>query len=146
MFFMMHPFPCSALLTCFGSGRESTPLDPQEPHCLAAGEVDSREKNSTVCGQPATKSTNVSHPQGLQVSGELFPHSLGREKNGSITANSDSSNHVVADLSIPVATDSSTFALEATGHDTVTVHTHIPRPSVIRVPKVSAGGCYHRHL
>lgn len=132
----MHPFPCSALLTCFGSVRESAHFDQTEPHGLSA-EGRKAETTSTIRGQPSAKDTKREEA-GVTVchySCCTEAHSI------SETAHCNSRHHAVAQ-SVFTAADSSA---EGMGCNTLTIRTHIPRPSIIGVPKVSAGKCCYGH-
>ncbi|XP_044279293.1 protein FAM107B isoform X1 [Varanus komodoensis] len=131
---MMHPFPCSALLTCFGSIRESAPFDPPEPNCLPAVEIQKVETSSAISSQPSAKTTNTLSLQRDRAGGEISPHSHCAKTPHSAIANGNSSNHTALPC-MAVVSDSSASPAEVLGSDTVTVHTHIPRPSIIRVPK-----------
>ncbi|TFK09394.1 mitochondrial inner membrane protease subunit 2 [Platysternon megacephalum] len=127
----MHPFPCSALLTCFGSVRENTPFDQTDGNPLAA-EVQKAETDSMICRQPSAKGAgSVSH-SGENTGEEMFQASSCSEKHSS--ASSNSSNHVVAQPA-PTRTDPSMLPENEPDHDPITVQTHIPRPSIIGVPK-----------
>lgn len=132
----MHPFPCSALLTCFGSVRENTPFDQTDVNPLAA-EVQKAETDSMICMQPSAKGAGSESHRGENTGEEMFQASSCSEKHSS--TNSNSSNHVVAQPA-PTPTDSSVFPDNdhIWTHDTITVQTHIPRPSIIGAPKVSA--------
>lgn len=138
LLFTMHPFPCSALLTCFGSVRENTPFDQPELNRLAAPEGQDTERNPAFCGQPSAKATDLPcHPE--EDSGEIFPG-----KNSCTIANSNASCCISAQP-VSAATDSSASAAEGLHRGTATVHTHIPRPSIIGMAKVSAGKGYSGH-
>lgn len=137
--FTMHPFPCSALLTCFGSVRENTPFDQPEPNCLAVAEVQKVATDSAVSGQPAAEAVHPEDPQGHEAGEGISPHRHGTEKNSSLRAKSSSSNDVAAQP-VPGAPDASALPAEGMGCDEVTVRTQIPRPSIIGVPKVSVSG------
>ncbi|CAM5085818.1 unnamed protein product [Eretmochelys imbricata] len=129
----MHPFPCSALLTCFGSVRENTPFDQTDVNPLAA-EVQKAETDSMICMQPSAKGAGSESHRGENTGEEMFQASSCSEKHSS--TNSNSSNHVVAQPA-PTPTDSSVFPDNdhIWTHDTITVQTHIPRPSIIGAPK-----------
>ncbi|KAG6932396.1 hypothetical protein G0U57_021542 [Chelydra serpentina] len=130
----MHPFPCSALLTCFGSVRENTPFDQIDVNTLAA-EVQKAEMDSMICMQPSAKGASSESHRGENTREGMFQASSCSEKHSS--ANSNSSNHVVAQPA-PTPTDSSMLPDNEPDHDTITVQTYLPRPSIIGVPKVSA--------
>lgn len=134
--FMMHPFPCSALFNCFGSVRENAPFDQPELNCLAAAEGQNTKRNSALCGQPSAKATDLPcHPE--EEGEEFFPG-----KNSRTIANSNASHCISAQL-VSAVTDLSAFPVKGLLYGTVPVHTHIPRPSIIGMPKVSAGKCYY---
>ncbi|KAH1187525.1 hypothetical protein KIL84_020274 [Mauremys mutica] len=137
----MHPFPCSALLTCFGSVRENTPFDQTDGNPLAA-EEQKAETDSMICRQPSAKGAgSVSHSQ-ENTGEEMFQASSCSEKHSS--ANSNSSNHVVAQPA-PTPTDSSVLPENEPDHDAITVQTQIPRPSIIGVPKPRGHRQYKHH-
>ncbi|XP_029473268.1 protein FAM107B isoform X1 [Rhinatrema bivittatum] len=118
----MHPSPCSALLTCFGHDRESAPLEQSLGSSLAA-QVQKVDCVSAVCVQPAAKANNLERVQLGQAGEEKHV-----ERNGA--TNSITSNHIV-----PGSDASSAGLANAPDYDRSTVHTHIPRPSIIAVPK-----------
>lgn len=130
----MHPFPCSALLTCFGNTHENTPLE--QPN---AGPVSMEEEKTeaapAVCLQPLTAAaSSVSHG-GERGSEEMFKASKRSDKQS--RASSSSSNHTAAQAA-PAATQPSVFAAKELSQEVIALCTHIPRPSIIHVPKVSA--------
>lgn len=129
----MHPFPCSALLTCFGNAHENTPFDQPNASPLAM-EEEKTKGTSAVCLQPsATAASSIKHG-GEKDSEEMFKASRCSEKQS--RASSNSSNHIAAQ-SVSATTAPSVFANELS-HDVIALCTHIPRPSIIHVPKVSA--------
>lgn len=130
----MHPFPCSALLTCFGSTGENTPFDQPDTNPLAA-EVQKAEPNSTICLQPSAKIGNSMSHKREKATEEMFKASNYSEKHSGI--NSNSSNHLVA-RSARLTAHSAMFLAQELNHEAIVIHTHIPRPSIIGVPKVSA--------
>lgn len=134
--FVMHPFPCSTLLSCFGSVTESTPVDQSQPTCLTPEEQRKLEPEVTICDQPL--------PARYTDSLRLHKDAVFRPDNCAErctlrfqqTAHRNSSKHVgVPSTATPL--DSSVFSDESLGHDTTAVLTQIPRPSIIKVPKVS---------
>jgi len=130
----MHPFPCSALLTCFGNAHENTPCDQPNASPLAM-EEEKTEARSAVCLQPsAIAASSVKHG-GEKDSKEMFKAIRSSEKHS--RASTNSSNHIAAQ-SASAATESSAFAARELSHDVIALCTHIPRPSIIHVPKVSA--------
>ncbi|XP_066136783.1 protein FAM107B isoform X1 [Saccopteryx bilineata] len=115
----MHPFPCSALLACFGNTQENVPFDqPSVP-----------DPHSTIYEQPMAKvGRHPSHPRGEEETPEKRrDSSTHSERNGS--ANRNSSNHTVqpAETSedLPGTLDGEVDC------ETVTFQTSIPRPSII---------------
>ncbi|XP_007532131.1 protein FAM107B isoform X1 [Erinaceus europaeus] len=111
----MHPFPCSALLTCFGTTRENTPFDQSSV----------TETHSTIYGQPTAKvGQQPSHPRGTEGLSEQKPYSgTFSERNGS--ANGDSSHHFAAETP---------EGLGSLDGETVAFQMSIPRPSIIEKP------------
>ncbi|XP_036997157.2 protein FAM107B isoform X1 [Artibeus jamaicensis] len=121
----MHPFPCSALLTCFGNTRENAPFDqPNVP-----------DTHSTIYDQPMAKADgHPSHPRGEEGTPEKRQDSgTHSERNGS--ANRNSSNHSAVQL----AENSESVPGSLGGEmacETVNFQTSIPRPSIIEMPMV----------
>ncbi|XP_054582080.1 protein FAM107B isoform X1 [Eptesicus fuscus] len=119
----MHPFPCSALLACFGNTRENAPCDqPIVP-----------DTHSTIYDQPMAKACrHPSHPKGEEGTPEKRRDSgTHLDRNGN--ANRNSSNHtavqpaeIFADM--PGSPDGELDC------EVVTFQTSIPRPSVIEMP------------
>lgn len=130
----MHPFPCSALLTCFGNAHENTPFDQPNASPLAM-EEEKTEAISAVCLQPSAIAASSIKHRGEKDSEEMFKASRCSEKHS--RASSNSSNHSAAQ-SVSATTESSVFAAKELSHDVIALCTHIPRPSIIHVPKVSA--------
>lgn len=130
----MHPFPCSALLTCFGNAHENTPFDQPNTSPLAM-EEEKTEGTSAVHLQPSAIAASSIKHGGEKGSKEVFKVSRcsGRHSH----ASSNSSNHIAAQ-SVSATTESSVFAANELSHDVIALCTHIPRPSIIHVPKVSA--------
>lgn len=122
----MHPFPCSALLTCFGNTRENVPFDqPNVP-----------DTHSTIYDQPMAKADgHPSHPRVEEGTPEKRRDSgTHSERNGS--ANRNSSNH----SAVQCAESSEGVPGSLGGEmacETVTFQTSIPRPSIIEMPMVS---------
>lgn len=129
----MHPFPCSALLTCFGNTHENTPLDQPNASPLDM-EKERTEATSAVCLQPSARAGS-SIKQGAERGSEMFKASRSSEKHSH--KSSSSSNHTAAQ-SVSASTESSVFAAKELSHEVIALCTHIPRPSIIHVPKVSA--------
>uniref|UniRef100_A0A8D1XX78 Family with sequence similarity 107 member B n=1 Tax=Sus scrofa TaxID=9823 RepID=A0A8D1XX78_PIG len=124
----MHPFPCSALLACFGNARETAPFDPPS----------TADTHATIYAQPAAKaSQQPSQPLGDEGSPEKRPDSGSHsERNGS--ANRTSSTHS-ADQ--PTDTPKGVPGSPGGGSDgeAVTFQTSIPRPSIIETPAEEEG-------
>lgn len=129
----MHPFPCSALLTCFGNGHENTPFDQPNASPLAMEEEKTEGTPAVSLQPPAIAASSIKH--GGEDSEEMFKASRCSEKHS--RASSSSSNHLAAQ-SVSATTASSVFAANELSHDVIALCTHIPRPSIIHVPKVSA--------
>ncbi|KAM5286543.1 protein FAM107B isoform 1-T1 [Hipposideros larvatus] len=118
----MHPFPCSALLACFGNTRENAPFDqPSAP-----------DTHSAIYDQPMAKGgCHPSHPRGEEGTAEKRRDSGTRsERNGS--ANRNSSNHSAAQ---PAETSEDVLgSLDGKlDCEAVTFQTSIPRPSIIEM-------------
>ncbi|XP_074050179.1 protein FAM107B isoform X1 [Macrotis lagotis] len=114
----MHPFPCSALLTCFGNTRDNVPFDQSSP-------VDA---HSTISVQPLAKeSGHENHPEGPE---EILEEKLSiySEKNGS------TGNHADGQPA-PISEDLSVFSADEPDCNSVMFHTSIPRPSIIEMSK-----------
>lgn len=130
----MHPFPCSALLTCFGNAHENTPFE--QPN---AGPVPMEEEKTeaapAVCLQPSTAAASSTKHGGERDSEEMFKASRRCDKQS--RAGSSSSNHTAAAQAVPAATQPSVFAAKELSQEVIALCTHIPRPSIIHVPKVS---------
>ncbi|XP_008832572.1 uncharacterized protein LOC103735193, partial [Nannospalax galili] len=120
----MHPFPCSALLACFGNTRENAAFDQSS----------SNDTHSTVYVQPMAKvGRHPSHPRAEEGALEKRQASgTNSERNGS--ANRNSRNHTTVQ---PAETpeDLSGSLNNDTGCEAVTFQTSIPRPSIIDMPK-----------
>ncbi|CAD7679071.1 unnamed protein product [Nyctereutes procyonoides] len=119
----MHPFPCSALLACFGNTRENAPFD----------QPSTADTHSTIYIQPMAKaSRHASHSKGEEGIPEKRRDSgIRSEKNGSTNLNS--SNHTVNQ---PAETpeDSPGSPEDKLDCEAVTFQTSIPRPSIIEMP------------
>lgn len=129
----MHPFPCSALLTCFGNAHENSPFDQPNTSPLAMEEEKS-EGTSAVCLQPSAIAASGTKRGGEKDGEEMFKASRCSEKHRH--ASSNSSNRTAA-RSASATTEPSVFAANELSHDVIALCTHIPRPSIIHVPKVS---------
>uniref|UniRef100_A0A8C3B8W2 Uncharacterized protein n=1 Tax=Cairina moschata TaxID=8855 RepID=A0A8C3B8W2_CAIMO len=127
----MHPFPCSALLTCFGNAHENTPFDQPNTSPLAMDEQKT-EATSAVCLQPAPRAASSLRQAGEKGSEEMFKAFRHSEKHS--RTNSSSSNHTAVQ-SASAITESSVFAANELSQDAIVLCTHIPRPSIIHVPK-----------
>ena len=122
----MHPFPCSALLACFGNTRETAPLD----------QASAADTCSTIHVQPKAKADrHPSHPRGEEGTAEKRQDSGAHsETNGS--TNRNSSNHSAVQSTdtpedLPGSPDGGSV------HKAVTFQPSIPRPSIIEMPVVS---------
>lgn len=127
----MHPFPCSALLTCFGNTHENTPLE--QPNAAPVSmEEEKAEAAPAVCLQPPTAAASSTERGADRDSEEMFKASRRSDKQ----SRASSSNHTAAQA-VPAATEPAVFAKELS-QEVIALCTHIPRPSIIHVPKVSA--------
>ncbi|XP_061034220.1 protein FAM107B isoform X1 [Eubalaena glacialis] len=120
----MHPFPCSALLACFGNARETAPFD----------QPSAADTPSTVFVQPKAKAgRHPSHPRREEGTPEKRRDSgTHSERNGS--ANRNSSNHsAVQPAEAPEDLPRSLHG--ASDCEAVTFQTSIPRPSIIETPE-----------
>lgn len=127
----MHPFPCSALLTCFGNTPENTPFEQPNAAPVSMEEEEKTEAAPAVCLQPSTAAASSTERRGERDSEEMFKGSRRSEKQ------STSSNHTAAQA-VPATTQPSVFAAKELSQEVIALCTHIPRPSIIHVPKVSA--------
>lgn len=121
----MHPFPCSALLACFGNTRETAPFD----------QPSAAEAHSTIYDQPVAKAgRRPSHPRREGSSEKRQDSSTHLERNGS--ANRNSSNHTAVQ---PTGTSEDVpGSLDAESDcEMVTFETPFPRASIIEMPTVS---------
>ncbi|XP_012516404.1 PREDICTED: protein FAM107B isoform X1 [Propithecus coquereli] len=119
----MHPFPCSALLACFGNTRENAPFD----------QPSAADTHSTVCVQPVAKAgRHSSHPRAEGAPEKGRDSSARAERNGCTSRNaSDHSADRPAETpeGLPGSPD------DEEGCEAVTFQTSIPRPSIIDMPK-----------
>ncbi|XP_039095934.1 protein FAM107B isoform X1 [Hyaena hyaena] len=119
----MHPFPCSALLACFGNTRENAPFD----------QPSAADTHSTIYVQPTAKADqHLSHSRGEEgIPEKRRDSSTHSERNGS--ANLNSSNH---SANQPAETpEGSPGSLDGKlDSEAVTFQTSIPRPSIIETP------------
>ncbi|XP_042541933.1 protein FAM107B isoform X1 [Dipodomys spectabilis] len=120
----MHPFPCSALLACFGNSRDNGHLDQSS----------TAETPPTIYDQPVAKVGRQPTHRRVEESASEKRQGSGThlERNG--TTKQSSSNHAESQLAetpgdVPVALQG-----EADCED-VTVQSSIPRPSIIDMPK-----------
>ncbi|KAK2105328.1 hypothetical protein P7K49_014842 [Saguinus oedipus] len=121
----MHPFPCSALLTCFGNTRESASFNQSSV----------ADTHPTVCAQPVAKAgRQPSHPSAEGAPEKRQDSGTHAERNGS--ANRNSSHHTaVQPAAMPENVPGSLD--EEADCEAVAFRTSIPRPSIIDSPKVS---------
>ncbi|KAM6093320.1 uncharacterized protein LJ206_006050 [Theristicus caerulescens] len=95
-------------------------------------EEEKTEGTSAVCLQPsAIAASSIKHRE-EKDSEEMFKGSRCSEKHSH--ASSNSSNHIAVQ-SVSATTESSVFAANELSHDVIALCTHIPRPSIIHVPK-----------
>uniref|UniRef100_A0A5F9DHW7 Family with sequence similarity 107 member B n=2 Tax=Oryctolagus cuniculus TaxID=9986 RepID=A0A5F9DHW7_RABIT len=120
----MHPFPCSALLACFGNTSENAPF---EQSCTA-------DAHSTIYVQPTAKASKQQSCPGVEEGApeKRRDSSTHAERNGS--ANRNSSNHTTfqpaeAPEHLPGSPENEP------DFEAVTFQTSIPRPSIIDMPK-----------
>ncbi|XP_068962541.1 protein FAM107B isoform X1 [Petaurus breviceps papuanus] len=115
----MHPFPCSALLTCFGNTRDNVPFDQSSP----------ADAHSTIYVQPLAKASGHGHPGGPEeILEEKQSYCTYSEKNGS------TGNHAAAQAA-PVPEELPVFPEDEPDCNSVMFHTSIPRPSIVEMPK-----------
>ncbi|XP_006894341.1 PREDICTED: involucrin-like [Elephantulus edwardii] len=116
----MHPFPCSALLACFGNTQENAPFDQSSM----------ADAHSATCVQPTAKeSRHSSHHRGQEGGPESRQDSSSHaEKNG------NAGNHVPAQLAETPEDVPGSLNAEP-GCEAVNFQTSIPRPSIIEMPK-----------
>ncbi|XP_039733357.1 protein FAM107B isoform X1 [Pteropus medius] len=118
----MHPFPCSALLACFGNTRETAPFD----------QPSTAEAHSTIYDQPVAKAgRHPSHSRGEGTLEKRQDSSTHSERNGS--ANRNSRNHTAVQ---PTGTsEDGPGSLDAElDCEAVAFETPIPRASIIELP------------
>nr|XP_012299592.1 uncharacterized protein LOC105711410 [Aotus nancymaae] len=121
----MHPFPCSALLTCFGNTRESASFSQ-------SGVADT---HPTVCAQPVAKAgRQPSHPSAEGAPEKRQDSGTHAERNGSAKRNS---SHHTAVQSAATPEDVPGSLDEGADCEAVAFQASIPRPSIIDSPKVS---------
>lgn len=123
----MHPFPCSALLACFGNTRENAAFDQSS----------SADTHSTINVQPMAKAGR--HPSHPKVEEESTPEKrrdsdMHSERNGG--ANGNNSKHNVVQPAETLENVPRCLSDEP-DREAVTFQTSIPRPSIIDTPKVS---------
>ncbi|EPY75806.1 hypothetical protein CB1_001561006 [Camelus ferus] len=118
----MHPFPCSALLACFGNTRENVPFD----------QPSAADTHPTICVQPMA---NAGGEEGTPE--KRRPSCTCSERNGG--ANQNSSNHTAVQ---PAETPEDLPGSPEDGSDceAVTFQTSIPRPSIIEMPTKQNSG------
>uniref|UniRef100_A0A8C3U8Z7 Family with sequence similarity 107 member B n=1 Tax=Catharus ustulatus TaxID=91951 RepID=A0A8C3U8Z7_CATUS len=124
----MHPFPCSALLACFGNTPENTPFE--QPNAAAVSmEEEKAEAAPAVCLQPPPAAASSTEHGAHRDSEEMFKASRRSDKQ----SRASSSKHTAAQA-VPAATEPAVFAKELS-QEVIALCTHIPRPSIIHVPK-----------
>uniref|UniRef100_A0A8C9ACW1 Family with sequence similarity 107 member B n=1 Tax=Prolemur simus TaxID=1328070 RepID=A0A8C9ACW1_PROSS len=119
----MHPFPCSALLACFGNTRENAPFD----------QPSTADTHATICVQPVARAgRHPSHLRAEGAPGKRRDASTCADRNGS--ASRDASDRAAA---WPAETpeDLPGAPGDAGDGEAVTFQTSIPRPSIIDMPK-----------
>ncbi|XP_038597426.1 protein FAM107B isoform X1 [Tachyglossus aculeatus] len=115
----MHPFPCSALLTCFGNARETVSFDQPGP----------AEAPLTIDTQPSAEDgAQDGHPT---HTGEERPYCPSERNSG---ADGDSSNRAPG-LPAPGPEDCPAALVDRPDCDSAPFHTPIPRPSIVGMPK-----------
>lgn len=122
----MHPFPCSALLACFGNTSENASFE----------QPSTTDAHSTIYAQPMVKATKHQSYPGVEegIPKKRQDSSIRAERNGS--TNRNSSNHTTFQPAevpehLPESPDNEPDC------EAVTFQTCIPRPSIIDMPKVS---------
>nr|XP_012593457.1 protein FAM107B isoform X1 [Microcebus murinus] len=119
----MHPFPCSALLACFGNTRENAPFD----------QPSTADTHSTVYVQPMAKAgRHPSRPRAEGAPEKRRDSSAPAERNG--RANRNASDHA-ADQPAETPEDLPGSLDDEGDREAVTFQTSIPRPSIIDMPK-----------
>lgn len=122
----MHPFPCSALLACFGNARENAPFD----------QPSAADTHPTIYVQPTAKaSRHPSHPREEERAPEKRRDSGTHvERNGSATRNSSKPTTVGPAATLEGLSGSPDDEPDCKAG---TLQACIPRPSIIDMPKVS---------
>ncbi|XP_023078876.1 protein FAM107B isoform X1 [Piliocolobus tephrosceles] len=120
----MHPFPCSALLACFGKTRESASFNQSSV----------ADTHSTVRVQPVAKpGRQPSHPSAEEGAPEKRRDSSTRaEGNGSANRNS---SHRTAVQPAETPEDVPGSLDDGADCEAVVFQASIPRPSIIDTPK-----------
>uniref|UniRef100_A0A8C3YBP4 Family with sequence similarity 107 member B n=1 Tax=Catagonus wagneri TaxID=51154 RepID=A0A8C3YBP4_9CETA len=120
----MHPFPCSALLACFGNTSETVPFD----------QPSAADTHATIYAQPAAKAgRHPSQPWGEEGAPETRPDSRTHsERNGSANRTSSTQN---ADQPADTPKDVPGSLGGGSDDEAVTFQTSIPRPSIIETPE-----------
>ncbi|RMC10448.1 hypothetical protein DUI87_13253 [Hirundo rustica rustica] len=93
------------------------------------------EAAPAVCLQPSTAAASSIKHGGERDGEEMFKGSRRSDKQS--RASSSSSNHTAAQA-VPATTQPSVFAAKELSQEVIALCTHIPRPSIIHVPKVSS--------
>lgn len=122
--YKMHAFPCSGLLTCFGHERENVPFDPAGNNAL---EVQKSDVGAVVIKQPCTNVPGGKNSKTGCVPENNLSQCCHPERNGITNCTSKRTSYE----------DSKVLGSEL-DTDLVSIHTHIPRPTIITVPMVSA--------
>lgn len=122
----MHPFPCSALLACFGNTRESASFNQSSV----------ADTHSTVRVQPVAKpGRQPSHASAEEGAPEKRQDSSTHaESNGSANRNS---SHRTAVQPAETPEDVPGSLDDGADCEAVVFQASIPRPSIIDTPKVS---------
>ncbi|XP_003257695.1 protein FAM107B isoform X1 [Nomascus leucogenys] len=119
----MHPFPCSALLACFGNTRESASFNQ-------SGVADA---HSTVRVQPVAKAgRQPRHPSAEGDPEKRQDSGTHAERNGSANRNS---SHRTAAQPAETPEDVPRSLDDGADCEAVVFQASIPRPSVIDMPK-----------
>lgn len=125
----MHAFPCSGLLTCFGHERETLPFEQPGTNAL---DVQKSDSSSVVLKQPCGSGSCGHKNKADPIPEGIVINCCFSERNGikNCSPRVDSLGH----FEFSDGNDAPGLNPEA---DVVSIHTHIPRPTIITVPMVS---------
>lgn len=122
----MHPFPCSALLACFGNTRDNASFD----------QPSTADTHSTTYAQPMAKAgRHPSHLSGEEGTPEKRRDS-GTHSERAGSADQNASNHTAVQTAETPEDLPGSLGGEA-DCEAVPSQTSIPRPSIIEMPAVS---------